>query len=114
MSEVTLDHHLHSFGEGDVEAILEDYTEESTIILPNAIIKGLDQIRDLFVNRTTESLPPGGDFHLHEKVVEENIGYLIWHAESIDHINRKPISRLRNSQECCLYAQQFDFVWQIF
>lgn len=82
MSEVTLDHHLHSFGEGDVEAILEDYTEESVIIIPNAIIKGLDEIRDFFTNLVTEVMPPGCDFHLHEKVVEQNIGYLIWHAES--------------------------------
>lgn len=82
MSEVTLDHHLYSFGEGDVEGLLEDYTENSIIIIPNAIIRGLDEIRDLFVNLTTEILPPGCDFHLHEKVVEDNIGYLVWHAES--------------------------------
>jgi len=50
MSEVTLDHHLYSFGQGDVDGLLEDYTEESTIIIPNAIIKGLDEIRDFFLN----------------------------------------------------------------
>jgi len=82
MSDVTLDHHLYSFGEGDVEAMLEDYTEDSTIIIPNAIIKGLDEIRDFFTNLTTEILPPGCDFELIEKVVDDNIGYLIWHAES--------------------------------
>ncbi len=38
MSEITLDHHLYSFGEGDVEALLEDYTEDSTIIIPNTIM----------------------------------------------------------------------------
>ena len=82
MSEVTLDHHLYSFGEGDVEGLLEDYTEESVIIIPNALIKGLDEIRDFYTNLVTEILPPGCDFHLHEKVVVKNIGYLIWHAES--------------------------------
>jgi len=82
MSEVTLDHHLYSFGEGDVEGLLEDYTEESAIIIPNALIKGLDEIRDFYTNLVTEILPPGCDFHLHEKVVVSNIGYLIWHAES--------------------------------
>jgi ketosteroid isomerase-like protein len=82
MSEITLDHHLYSFGEGDVEALLEDYTEDSTIIIPNVIMKGLDQIKDFFTNLFTEILPPGCDFHLHEKVVDGNIGYLVWHAES--------------------------------
>ena len=82
MSEITLDHHLYSFGEGDVESLLEDYTDESTIIIPNTIIKGLDEIKDFFTNLVTEILPPGCDFHLHEKVVDANIGYLIWDAES--------------------------------
>lgn len=82
MSEITLDHHLHSFGEGDVAALLEDYTEESMIIIPNAVIRGLGQIKDFFTNLTTEVLPPGCDFELLEKVVEDNIGYIVWHAES--------------------------------
>ncbi len=82
MSEVTLDHHIHSIGDADVEGILEDYTDESVLIIPNAVLKGLDEIRDLYVNLTTEILPPGSDIHLHEKVVEDNIGYVIWHAES--------------------------------
>ncbi len=50
MSEIILDHHLYSFGEGDVEALLEDYTEDSTIIIPNTIMKGLDEIKDFFTN----------------------------------------------------------------
>lgn len=82
MSEVTLDHHLYSFGEGDIEAVLEDYTEDSVIIIPNAIIRGLDEIRDFFTNLVTEVLPPGCDFHLHKKVVEDNVAYLLWNAES--------------------------------
>lgn len=82
MSEITLDHHLYSFGEGDVEAILEDYTEESVIIIPNTVIRGLDQIKDFFTNLVTEVLPPGCKFHLHDKVIEDNIAYLVWHAES--------------------------------
>lgn len=82
MSEITLDHHLHSFGEGDVEAILEDYTEESVIIIPNGIIRGLEEIRGFFTKLVTELLPPGCNFHLHDKVVMENIAYLVWHADS--------------------------------
>ncbi len=82
MSEITLDHHLYSFGERDVDAILEDYTEDSMIIIPNAVIRGLDQIKDFFTNLTTKVLPLGCDFELLEKVAEDNIGYIVWHAES--------------------------------
>ena len=82
MSEIALDHHLYSFGVGDIEAILEDYTEESVIIIPNTVIRGLNEIRDFFTNLVTEVLPPGCNFHLHDKVIEDNIAYLVWHAES--------------------------------
>jgi len=33
MSEITLDHHLYSFGEGDVEALLEDYREDDKMLV---------------------------------------------------------------------------------
>lgn len=82
MSESILDHHLNAFGARDVDAILEDYTEDSTIIIPNAVIKGLDNIRDIFVNLTQNILPEGSDFELVEKVVIDDIAYLIWNAES--------------------------------
>ena len=49
MSESILDHHLLAFGARDVDAILEDYTEDSTIIIPKSVIKGLDEIRELYV-----------------------------------------------------------------
>jgi len=33
MSEITLDHHLYTSGEGDVEELLEDYTEDHKILV---------------------------------------------------------------------------------
>jgi hypothetical protein len=44
MDESILDHHLGAFGERDVDAILEDYTEDSVIIIPTSVIKSLDHI----------------------------------------------------------------------
>jgi ketosteroid isomerase-like protein len=44
MDESILDHHLGAFGARDVDAILEDYTEDSVIIIPTSIIKSLDHI----------------------------------------------------------------------
>lgn len=82
MSKSILDHHLGAFGARDVDAILQDYTEDSTIIIPKSVIKGLDKIRELYVNLTQNIVPQGSDFELVEKVVEGNIAYLIWNAES--------------------------------
>ena len=44
-----VEHHLASFGQNDLEAVLSDYTEESIIITPDGTLKGLDQIRPFFV-----------------------------------------------------------------
>lgn len=43
-----LDHHLHAFAAGDADAILADYTEDSVLITPQAILKGPAAIRPLF------------------------------------------------------------------
>ena len=48
MNESILDHHTDAFGRGDVDAIVEDFTEESTIIFPKSVITGLDNIMHLF------------------------------------------------------------------
>ncbi|HEY7534641.1 MAG TPA: nuclear transport factor 2 family protein [Thermodesulfobacteriota bacterium] len=82
MSESIVDHHLGAFGARDVNAILEDYTEGSVLIIPNSIIKGLKNIRGFFVNFTQNILPQGSKFELVEKVAIDNIAYLIWKAES--------------------------------
>lgn len=82
MTESILDHHMDAFGRGDVDAIVEDFTDESTIIFPKSVIKGLDNIREHFLNLTQNIFPQGTQYELVEKVVEGNIAYLIWNAES--------------------------------
>jgi hypothetical protein len=43
-----LNHHLSAFGEGNVEEILKDYTEDSIILHPDGVVKGLQQIEAFF------------------------------------------------------------------
>ena len=82
MNESILDHHTDAFGRGDVDAIVEDFTEESTIIFPKSVITGLDNIREHFVNLTQNIFTQGTEYELVEKAVVGNISYLIWNAES--------------------------------
>ncbi|MEQ9618964.1 MAG: nuclear transport factor 2 family protein [Deltaproteobacteria bacterium] len=82
MSEQILDHHLSAVNEGDIEAILEDYTDESKIINSRGIITGLDNIRDLFTTFTRDIIPTGAKFELTNKTVDSNVAYIIWNAES--------------------------------
>jgi ketosteroid isomerase-like protein len=82
MTESILDHHMDAFGRGDVDAIVEDFTEQSTIIFPKSVITGLDNIREHFLNLIQNIFPQGTQYELVEKTVVGNIAYLIWNAES--------------------------------
>ena len=51
-----LDHHWEAFVNNDLNAVMEDYTEESILILPDKTHKGLDEIREVFIG-AFESYP---------------------------------------------------------
>ncbi|WP_287586245.1 nuclear transport factor 2 family protein [Candidatus Borrarchaeum sp.] len=84
-TEEILKHHLESFGTGNVDEIVKDYTEDSVIFTPDKVVKGLSEIRALFKMFTTELLPPGCDFKLLQQQIQENVAYIAWNAESESH-----------------------------
>lgn len=43
-----LNHHLSSLGAEDIEAVMEDYTEDSVILTPQGPVCGCAEIRRLF------------------------------------------------------------------
>ncbi len=81
MSKTVLDDHLEAFLSGNINRILLNYTEESTVIVPDQIIKGLDNIRKLF-EQLLDLIPPASDLQLIHKVVDDNVCYIIWSATS--------------------------------
>ena len=48
-TEVVLNHHLESFGAGDLGGFMEDYTEDSVFITRDGTLPGLDSIRGAFI-----------------------------------------------------------------
>ena len=47
-TEAVRNHHLESFGAGDLDGLMEDYTEDSVFITPDGAPTGLDSIRGAF------------------------------------------------------------------
>ena len=80
-TEATLLHHLTAFGGGDVDEILADYTEESVLITPDGASRGLEAIRPFF-EKCVEILPPGSDFQMIKQVIEGELAFIFWKAES--------------------------------
>ena len=77
-----LERHLAAFAKGDVDALLEDYTEESMFFGPDGTLTGLSEIRTLFETMVTDIIPPGSTFTMIHKDVQDNIAYITWSAES--------------------------------
>ncbi len=68
----------------NVGAIMEDYTDESIIALPNAALKGKAQIAGLFEALVAETGQEGVTFELTNSTVVDHVAYITWHAETPD------------------------------
>lgn len=82
-----LNHHLQSFGAGDLNGVLEDYTDTSIIITPTgAVLRGPQQIKPLFEAFFKEFAKPGASFNLNQRVVDREVAYISWTAETADNV----------------------------
>ena len=79
-TEDVINHHLQSFGGGNVDELVSDYTEDSVILFEDNLITGLDNIRPFFEDFVTNTLPPGCDFEMKHMQVVGDIGYIVWTA----------------------------------
>jgi ketosteroid isomerase-like protein len=86
-TKAVLDHHLAAFSAGDVDEVLEDYTDASVLIMPDATITGREALHAAFEGLFSGLFEPGTyDFTLDAMTVEGDVAYIVWHAscESAD------------------------------
>jgi SnoaL-like protein len=75
------DHHLAAFAAGDLEAILEDDTDASVLMLPDATIRGRDGLRAVYGDLLSGLFAPGTfELTLDATTVEGDVAYIVWHA----------------------------------
>ena len=79
-TQATLEHHLNAFAQG-IDAIMQDYSEKSVVITPDASYRGLNEIRAFFT-AFVESLPEGlwDAFTLKRQEVVGEVAYILWEA----------------------------------
>jgi ketosteroid isomerase-like protein len=75
-------HHLNSFTNNDLEAIVTDYTDESVLITPAATYTGLKEIKAFFAELVKYFPKHKTIFELDKTVIENDMIYIIWHAKS--------------------------------
>lgn len=76
-----LEHHLDALAAGDLDAILSDYTDDSTLIGPDGPVKGRQAIRAFFKSGVDSLFKPGTyEFTMDTLQVADDIAYIVWHA----------------------------------
>ena len=81
-----VDHHLKSFGEGDLKGILSDYAPGAVLFTPDGPLRGADAMRPLFQAMIAEFGKPGATFSMKQQSVEGDYAYILWAAETADNV----------------------------
>lgn len=80
-SSTILTHHLTAFGDNNLDKIMLDYTEQSTVLTDKGAIKGLDKIRQFF-EMMFGLIPTGSHFEMKQLTVSDNAAHIIWASKS--------------------------------
>lgn len=80
-AEEILTNHLQALGSGDIDQLMQDYSEESVFITPNGLFKGLMAIQEEFRN-LLRAFPPGSTLNILNKLIKDKYMLLMWSGES--------------------------------
>jgi ketosteroid isomerase-like protein len=84
-TEEVLDHHLGAFIAGDVDALLDDYTDESVIITPDGVARGPSELRAAFERLLSGMFAPGTyEIALEARQIDGEVAFVAWHASCAD------------------------------
>jgi ketosteroid isomerase-like protein len=86
-TKAVVEHHIEALGKGDLDAVMEDYTEDSVLVTAQGAAKGLDVLRAGFAGAIDGLFKPGAhEFTLDEIVVDGEVCVIVWHltSEAVD------------------------------
>lgn len=83
-TEAIVNHHLQAFGAGDMNGVVADYAPDAVMIVPTGVLRGVHGIRPLFQALISEFAKPGATFDLQQQVIEGDVAYIRWVAETAD------------------------------
>lgn len=76
-----LTHHLVAFGDNNLDEIMLDYTEQSTVVTDMGAVKGIDKIRKVF-EEMFALIPTGSDFEMKQLTISKNVAHITWTSKS--------------------------------
>ena len=85
-TKAIVEHHLAAFGAADMKEVMADYTEASVIVTQNGELRGMAAVQGLFAALFAEFAKPGASFELKQLSTANNVGYIVWSAETADNV----------------------------
>lgn len=85
-TKTVIEHHLNAFSQRDLKGVLSDYAPGAVFFTPNGLLKGVEEIRQLFQEMIAEFGRPGATFSLKQQFVEGEHAYILWTAETAENI----------------------------
>ena len=73
-------HHAEALGAGDLDGIVEDYTDDAVFITPAGVKRGKDGIREAFTQLLADV--PNAAWELKTQTFEDDVLFLEWTAVS--------------------------------
>lgn len=77
-----MNHHMTCLARGDVDGIMEDYTDRSILFSTDGVLEGKADIRTFFTNLTGAILPSGTNFRMVRQDVRGDTVFLNWQADT--------------------------------
>jgi ketosteroid isomerase-like protein len=79
-----VNHHLERFLALDLQGVVADYAPDAVMIVPTGALRGVHEITPLFQDLFAEFAKPGATFNLRQRVIEGDVAYIWWVAETPD------------------------------
>ena len=76
------EHHVQALGAGDLDGIVEDYTDDAVFITPAGVKRGKDGIREAFTKLLADV--PNADWALPTQIYDGDVLFLEWTATSAE------------------------------
>ena len=83
-TQTVVNHHLERFAALDLQGVVADYAPDAVMIVPTGVLRGVHEITPLFQNLIAEFAKPGATFDLQQQVIEGDVAYIWWVAETPD------------------------------
>ena len=81
-----LDHHLKAIEEGDVDAVLSDYSPDAVLFRSDGVFKGVEAIRPVFDTFVAEFQTQGATTKTKQRLVTGDYAYMLWTGETADNV----------------------------